>query len=273
MVDPDPPEDVEDVELDDEATPGEDADDSDAADDDAGEGESDGGAEDRGEDDAPGEGEGSEGRPSQVGPRGRPDSNARDARLRREAREQERIDRLVEQRLNERLNRQPAPDQAQQRRELEARRNAELETARLTGDPAEVTRIMLQHDREDRRAEMQARDAFHFENSDKQAFRQIVREDRIAPDVVAEVERRMGNLRAQGQSFIARELVLNVVLGEKLREGGKKARTQAERRGQRSRDRETVPAPRRAGSDVAPQRQRGGTDHQRLANRLRNVEI
>lgn len=185
-------------------------------------------------------------------PRGRPDAQQRDARRGREARLQARIDRL-ERQLSQ--PQRPQPDFAQQQRALQEQRARELTEARNNG-PEAYADVRDRHLREDFAAETQRR---HFDSQDaldQARFDRLCDRDPMVENVRDEVENRIGALRAQGinPSNGQREAVANIVIGERMRQRASRAGGQQRRRAAEQNTRQIVRRPNNPASTVAARR-------------------
>lgn len=189
--------------------------------------------------------------------RGQPSREHRDNRVKRREEFEREVDRAVERRLSRLGSQQNRPDPLAQRRELEQRRNVELDTARLEG-PEKYADVLSRHTREDLEARANAFGIQQLEDRNQRTFDRLCSRNPVYDSVRDDVEQRVDELRARGVPAPDREIIAKVILGERYAERagkqGRQQRTHADRETRRqtvrssSDTRSQQPAVRRRGN-------------------------
>lgn len=161
------------------------------------------------------EGEGEQRSTQRREARGEPSREQRDRRLSEEERFQREVDRAVERRLST-VRPQHQVDPEAQRRQLQERRQRELDEARLQG-PEAYADVRDRHLREDYRADAQAREFRETNQRFQDRYDRLCERNHAYEDVRDEVERIAAGIRQQGIAPDL-ELIGNNILGKRYAE-------------------------------------------------------
>ena len=159
------------------------------------------------------------------------------------------------------------------RQDRERAEAAEIEQARLSGNPEDVSRTITRQS-ERRIAEQLAYDRNQrVEDRDRDRFDALCDRKPHFARISDEVEREVQAARQRGNYSLSRENIAYWLIGKRADEQASRARNKAQARGEAAVGRQRVAPGRGAQSDVTAQRRRGGDDIAAIERRLRNVSI
>ena len=187
--------------------------------------------------------------------RGQPSREHRDRRIR----ERDELNRLVEREVEKRMGRQAPHQQVDplaQRRELEQRRNQELDTARLEG-PERYAETLSRHTREDLEARANSFGIQQLDDRNQRAFDRLCVKNPVYDKIRDDVERRVDELRARGVAVPDREIIAKVILGERYADRATRQGNQQRTRADSEMRRQTVRNPSSTAGQHSEPRRRG----------------
>lgn len=190
-------------------------------------------------------------------PRRGPDASQRDRRLTRQEEFDRAVERAVERRLGRQVQQPSQVDWAAQQRELQARRQQELDAARLES-PERYADVATRHAREDfefRERAREMRDA-DFRQSDK--WDRLCERYPVYDNLRDEVEREVNRLKANGIYAPDRQLLADSIFGRRQIERMGRVRGQQQRRADDATRSRTVRNPANPAGQVPAARRRGG---------------
>lgn len=184
-----------------------------------------------------------------------PDASQRDRRRAREDDFERAVERAVERRLG-RQNPAPQVDWAAQQRELQARRQRELEDARLQG-PEAYADAQNRHLREDSDARERARDMRYADDRQADRWDRLCERSAVYDNLRDDVEREVQRLKSNGIYAPDRQLIANALFGQRQIERLGRVKGQQQRRADETTRSRTVNAPANRSSQITQSRRRG----------------